>query len=152
MEPGNICMASDSGGDRGWRRRVEIRLSPGFSVCQGQVSAVKSRENSRCPFRTSSGGTTAPMRGEEKHHHAPSPAQPLLSSHSPGRGMVQVVLPTPLPQLYTAMLLPVCASCASLSGVPTNLNHSICIRSCRASPHPVLWEEQAPQEHRSALG
>lgn len=52
MEPGNICMTSDSGGGRGWRRRVEIRpwsLLPGFSVCQGQVSAVKSRESYRSP-------------------------------------------------------------------------------------------------------
>ena len=98
MEPGNICIASDSGGGRGWRRRVEIRpwsLSPGFSVCQGQVSALKSRENHHCPFRTSSGGTATPE--EEKHCSTPSPfsAQLLLSSHSPRRGMLQVVLPTP---------------------------------------------------------
>lgn len=47
-------------------KRVEIRpwsLLPGFTVCQGQVSAVKSGENYHCLFRMSSGGRAAPMVG-----------------------------------------------------------------------------------------
>lgn len=132
MEPGNICMASDSGGGRGWRRRVEIRpwsLLPGFSVCPGQVSAVKSRENYPCPFRTSSGGITAPTEGRR----STTLPHPQLSHCSPAIAQAEGCPKSYCPQPCHSSTQQ-CSSCGSLLGVLSNPNHPISIRSCRASP------------------
>lgn len=90
-----------------------LKSDPGASRLDSVSVSFCSKKQRKLllPLQDKFRGNHSSRGREEKHHPAPSPAQPLLSSHSPGRGMLQVVLLTPLPQLYTAMLLDVCASC-----------------------------------------